>query len=365
MRIPLRNLRLDNPALRWEGAVEMEWGPDGADGPQWVMPWRVRRDWKELYPPNLLRRGWDAAGTRLSIVGNVTQLVVGIDPFLEREPVEACTHWTFDLYIDGKLHERKCLARHPDHLTFTGWSAGGHRYELYCDIRSPVRFTSVAVDADATLDALPDDRPRWLVYGSSITQCGSAAGPGETWPAIVARRLELNHMNLGYGGQALLEPAIARMIASLPADLISVCLSVNNYTAHTPRSWRSLVIGFLESIRDGHPETPVVCVSPIWSEPREKQPSSSGLTLEYMREQACDAVAVLRALGDGNLHYIDGHELFGPDLTAYIPDRLHPDAEGYRILATRYAHSLRRLNLAGIGKALRACDASTNKVALV
>ena len=59
-------------------------------------------------------------------------------------------------------------------------------------------------------------------------------------------------------------------------------------------------------------------------------------TLEEMRQEVAEAVLTMRAQGDTNLHYISGLELFGQDLAHLLPDDLHPDAEGYKIMGQNF-----------------------------
>ena len=65
-----------------------------------------------------------------------------------------------------------------------------------------------------------------------------------------------------------------------------------------------------------------------------------GFTLEDMRQEVAEAVQILRGLGDVNLHYLSGLELFGPDLAHLLPDDLHPDAEGYKIMGQHFVEKV-------------------------
>ena len=44
----------------------------------------------------------------------------------------------------------------------------------------------------------------------------------------------------------------------------------------------------------------------------------------------------MQAVGDANLHYVDGLEILGPEEAHLLPDDLHPDAEGYRLMGDRF-----------------------------
>jgi lysophospholipase L1-like esterase len=132
---------------------------------------------------------------------------------------------------------------------------------------------------------------------------------------------------------------MARLIRDQPADCISLCLGINvvGQASLNLRTFRAAVIGVILTIRDGHPTTPMAVVSPIYSPPRETEPNRAGMTLPHAREQVQDAVAALRRRGDGNLHYISGLDLFGPDEAGYMPDQLHPNTDGNAVLAEHYA----------------------------
>ena len=55
-----------------------------------------------------------------------------------------------------------------------------------------------------------------------------------------------------------------------------------------------------------------------------------------MREEVAAAVNAIQAHGDSNLHYIDGLKLFGPEYSNLLPDQLHPDPEGYKVLGRNF-----------------------------
>ena len=72
-------------------------------------------------------------------------------------------------------------------------------------------------------------------------------------------------MNLGFSGNAVLDPFVARAIRDQPADLITLKLGINivNHDCMRRRAFRPAVEGFLDTVREGHPHTPLVLISPI------------------------------------------------------------------------------------------------------
>lgn len=116
------------------------------------------------------------------------------------------------------------------------------------------------------------------------------------------------------------------------------------------------VHGFLDTIRDGHPTTPIALVTPIICPiaedhpgptllgrderfhvvPRTVELSTGALTLRRVRQLVGDVVAVGQGEGDTDLHLVDGLALFGPDDVGDLHDDLHPNADGYRRIGERF-----------------------------
>ncbi|MGW4277768.1 SGNH/GDSL hydrolase family protein, partial [Streptomyces seoulensis] len=124
----------------------------------------------------------------------------------------------------------------------------------------------VALRTDAPVGPAPDRGRRvWLHHGSSISHGSDAASPTTTWPALAASRAGVELINLGLGGSALLDPFTARALRDTPADVISLKIGINLVNADLMRlrAFGPAVHGFLDTVRDGHPSTPLLVVSPI------------------------------------------------------------------------------------------------------
>ncbi|GAB3209642.1 GDSL-like Lipase/Acylhydrolase family protein [Marinactinospora thermotolerans DSM 45154] len=222
----------------------------------------------------------------------------------------------------------------------------------------------LALRTDAPVAPVPDRGRRvWLHHGSSISHGSDAASPTTTWPALAASLGSVELVNLGLGGSALLDPFTARTIRDVPADLISLKIGINivNVDLMRLRAFTPAVHGFLDTVREGHPTTPLLVVSPIHCPTHEDTPgpgapvftdgkvefravgdpaerAAGKLTLTVIRGELARIVEQ-RAADDPNLYYLDGRDLYGEADFAELPlpDGLHPDAATHRRIGERFA----------------------------
>lgn len=315
--------------LSWHGAISVDLKPGRAT------PWRLPVEDLDLFPPETLHIAASRpSGVRLSFVTDAPALTFLVEPL-------AADH-TFDLYADGRLVGTFAAAAGCTALAFGPLAPATKAIDLWLSPRCPFTLTGIDLPGGASLEKAHDLRPRWIAYGSSITQCVAAGSSSTTWPAVAARARGLNLTCLGYGGQCHLDPMLARLIRDLPADFISIKLGINVMGGATMnrRTFRPAVIGTIATIREGHPDIPLAVCSPIWCRTRETQPNAAGMTLEIMREEIAAAVECFRRRGDRRLVYIDGRRLLGESLEHLLSDGLHPNPEGYCLLGENFAREV-------------------------
>ena len=242
-----------------------------------------------------------------------------------------------------------------DTLTFSGLGDESKNIEIWFPTSAIVEVNEVAASSEITASPV-DSRKRWLHYGSSISQSGEALRPLDAWVMRAAQLLNLNVTNFGLAGQCQLDGFVARTMAALPADLISLKLGINivNADSMRERAFITSVHNFLDILRASHPTTPIVIISPIWCPFHENTPgptmiegselygkerpaelATGALTLTRVRKILED---VISKRSDSNLYYMNGLTLFNESDEGDLPDKLHPNSAGYLLMGERFAN---------------------------
>jgi lysophospholipase L1-like esterase len=184
--------------------------------------------------------------------------------------------------------------------------------------------------------------PRWLAYGDWTTQGWIASGPAQGWAAIAARKTGLNLVNMGYAGAGRGEIASAEHIAALTAEIISISYGECCWSRipHSIGMVAEGFHGFLDVVRQGHPKTPIVIVSPLLRPDAEEVPNKLGASLAEIRH-AFESVTRDRIIGgDATLSLVTGVDIIEAD---HLADGIHPGDEGHKRIA---AHVGKALNAA-------------------
>ncbi|MFI9202990.1 GDSL-type esterase/lipase family protein [Streptomyces sp. NPDC053048] len=287
----------------------------------------------------------------------------------------------YDLLVDGRLASQATVAGgkllridlstgatelqdgEPGTARFTTLPTGMKDIEVWLPHTEITELIALRTDAPV-LPARDAGRRVWLHHGSSISHGSNATHPTGTWPALTAHRAGVELVSLGFGGSALLDPFTARTIRDTPADVISAKIGINlvNADAMRLRAFTPAVHGFLDTIREGHPTTPLLVVSPTWCPVQENTPGplapdfSSGtltfkatgdpadvaagrLTLRVIRDELARIVET-RSTDDANLYYLDGRDLYGEsDYDELpLPDEIHPCPAGHQRIGENFAH---------------------------
>jgi hypothetical protein len=366
-------LRLPDDRIRIDGAVDLDIGAEG------VTPRRISSRYRHELPMEVEVLASSPSGVRLAFRTDAPTIEVELRTMLFQTGDEDPAPGTVDLLVDGHLTasvaslEGSRLIMDPvDRAKFRIEPGGPVTYVL-TDGRADLRDIEVWLPNAATAEVLSltlpdgaalegpavDERLRWVRHGSSISHCMEAHSPARTWPAVAARLAGVNLTNLGLAGQCHLDQFTARTIRDTPADRISLKAGINIVNGDTLRlrTFAPALHGFLDTVREGHPTTPILVVSPIICPTAEDRPGptmlradgtfeavgseenrlAGALTLRQIRTIIAEVVEARTAAGDPSLHYLDGLALFDEADVKDLPDALHPNGDGYVRMGERFA----------------------------
>lgn len=368
----MRTVPLVDGPVEIRGALDLETTPTG------VMPRRLPAWTKEQYQdPSVHGVTVMPSGVRLVFRTDASALefeVLTSTGRLDGDPHPRPTGM-LELLVDGALVGRcqapvgnvlrmagpravqRLIPGKPGTVRFAGLPAGMKDVELWLPQQTPTELVALRADG-VVLEPLPDGRRRWVHHGSSISHCIDADGPTGTWPVVAAALGGVEVINLSQAGNALLDPYVARTIRDMPAGLISLKVGINvvGLSAFRLRTFGPAVHGFLDTIREGHPDTPLLLISPVSCPALEQVPgpittgpdgriaalgdpadvAGGALSLTVVRAELA-RIAAARQASDPHLHYLDGRELLGPNEADDLTDGLHPNAAAYRRMGKRFA----------------------------
>jgi hypothetical protein len=198
---------------------------------------------------------------------------------------------------------------------------------LYLPLYMPVKVLGIGVDIEARVTpAKPFARAKPVVfYGTSITQGGCACRSGMSYEAILGRRLNIDFVNLGFSGNGLGEPEVARAVAEIDAACFVLDFGANHKTGE---AMREVYAPFLDSVRASHPGTPIVVMTPLYTAREERIPS---LKLDWQQRRAYISQVVRQRTkaGDRKLFLVDGARLLGSIPGDGLVDGGHPNDLGF------------------------------------
>jgi hypothetical protein len=358
-------------APRFLGAVDAV-----RDGEGW-RPLRLLAEQARLSPEPLRVLGSFTSGVRMPLrtAARTLTLEVRVDRLVMAHVEQPEADAEFLAEVDGEIVARATarptgLIRERRDGPWVAEAAASSRLVLELGGSGAEREVVVwlPVDAAVAVDGVAGDAPvspaavasgfHWVHHGSSISQGGTARDARSTWPALVGRELGIRWTNLGFGGNAQLDPMTALSLRTLEADVVTLELGVNVVAADAMRrrAFASAAHGFLDLVRDRMPHTPVVVMGAFACPALEPTPGpgragadgrlvgtprpddATALTLAASRELLAELVV---ARADPALAYLDGRELLGEADAGLLLDGVHPAQQGLDLIARRFVERVR------------------------
>ncbi len=240
----------------------------------------------------------------------------------------------FDVYVNGRF-VRSAAAEEPQVETevvlFRELDRKEKEIVIYLPYHQEVRVRAIGVDKDTKVSAPGHQYAKPLpvvFYGSSVCQGNGALKPGMTYPAKLCRDLNLDFVNLGFGGAGKAEPNVVDLVNSIPACCYIFDLG-KSYGMQDGTAFRKM----LGTVRKSHPDAPLFCLTPITSA-REVYSASYAERSQHTRDAMRDAAKEFIRSGQKAVYLLEGTDLLGFDEHDGLSrDGVHPTDYGYSLIA--------------------------------
>jgi len=181
------------------------------------------------------------------------------------------------------------------------------------------------------------NKKKIIVYGTSTTQGGCASRPGMLFTNILSRRINLEFINLGFSGNGLGEPELARLISEIERPACFVL----DFEANSGCMYAKNLPQFIRILRSYHAKIPILIISRMKFSP-ETLGQETGVRLLRFKFTK-DTVAGFKARGEKNLYLLDGSKLLGKDYDECTVDGVHPTDLGFWRIAAVLTPVLKKI----------------------
>jgi len=296
--------------------------------------WRLPKTGFDHLPKGVAQKALQPSGGRIFMTCNATALGLRVIAKSKGNTIG------IDLYVNGSFYKSAAVDKtdeETDLFFFTDFDDREKEITLFLPHHQELIVKAVGVNSHAVFQS-PDPtfkNPLPLAfYGSSICQGSGAYKPGMTYAAIIARKLGVDFINLGFGGAGKAEKEIVALVNAIPA-----CGYVLDLGKSYGKQDRQPFLDMLQAIRKSHPDAPIFCITPVTSALEVHSESYADLSTHtrLVMQQATNEA------GDANTHLIDGVQLLGfGEHDALSKDGLHPSDYGYHLIASRLLPTLRQ-----------------------
>ena len=342
-----------NSTLRWISPPSPELEVDG-------LPWYAENQGDLVRLPLRLQKSyrepvWNLAkspsGARIRFRTDATALAIRLEyPSLpSMGNMHSFGQTGVDLYLNGEyiataVADKDAAPGKTYERTFFDFGSrprAEREVTIYLSLYKPVKVLGIGVDQEAKISrAKPFAVAKPVVfYGTSITQGGCASRPGMSYQAILGRALNVDFVNLGFSGNGIGEPEMARTVAEIDASCFVLDFCQNNPTVE---SLQQAYAPFIETLRAKHPDTPIVAITPIYSA-REALAIDANGRLDLMRAHIRQVASRRIAEGDKRIQIVEGTDLLGRAHADGLVDGTHPNDLGFQRMADGLEPRLRKV----------------------
>ena len=316
--------------------TNMRWTafPDGSlesSGLPWLdenLPdlYRLPRQAASSLPDGVRQQMRFPAGASLRLRSDTSELRLRVRCTPEHPAAE------LDIYVDGRFWGTTPVTAEGEAVCFTGAPREPKEVAVYLPLRHELQVTEYGTDADAKCEK-PESPIRDLplvLYGSSVAQGIGSARPAMSYASVLGRSMNADLVNLGFGGAGKAEPDVVDLVAQIHA-----CCYLLDLGKSYGRQSAAAYTAMMTTLRQTHPDTPIVCITPIFSS-REFYSEPYVDLSRHTRTVVREATAERLARGDSLVFLVEGEALLSPeDSDGLTRDGVHPNDLGHWLIAER------------------------------
>jgi len=182
-------------------------------------------------------------------------------------------------------------------------------YKMYLPLYDGIKNIEVGIDSNSVIEKPAVGNSRSIIfYGTSITQGGCASRPGMAHTNIISRKLNIDCINFGFSGNGKMEQPINELISGFdPLFYVIECLPNMTTEQVTERT-----IPLVKTIRERHPETPIVFVENFIYESLALNSVENSIMIEKNASLRKEYDKMIEA-GFSNIFYINSYHATGDD----------------------------------------------------
>lgn len=289
----------------------------------------------------VLDRAKRCAGVRLRFKTNSRRLGIRVkfSKALQFPTQTAISTKGFDVYVDGKYSCSICaqdVASFSYENTIDLKNANEKDIVIYFPYNAVIDEFFIALDKNSEVYAGNDYTIKIPIvfYGSSITHGFCVSRPGNTFTAMLSRRLNADYINLGFSGVCRGEENMAQYLATLEKSVL-VCGYDHNEQSLSNLKERHLP--FYIKFRETDKESPILFVS---------SPNSicNGEVMYERMKVVEKTYEYALANGDKNVYFLSGQTIY-PDEIRFdcVADTIHPNDLGAYMIAEKMYEPLKKI----------------------
>ena len=304
--------------------------------------WRLPKRARQKVRQPVWSLGRFPAGARIRFTSNTSQLRIRIHATRVQglSKMSAIGGQGLDVYVNGAYWSSVAVAKRgqEEKVFFTDAGDKKKHITIYLPTFQELRIEAIGVDQGAELTApkaFALKRPV-VFYGSSILQGACSSRPGMSYPAILARMLNVDYVNLGFSGNGRGEKEVTALLSEIDASCFVFDLG-KSYRRQGSAAYSAM----LAAIRSRHPKIPMICITPIISTRELHQKGYAELSRHVRQAMRRGARKHIDA-GDTLIHLIRGTDLLGAKDTDAFQEGVHPTDLGFHRIAVRLGPTLEK-----------------------